>query len=149
MFSRGDIQSAKILIEALEEFKCASGLVPSILKSTIFFCNVVAHVKTAILQLMPFEEERVQKWIGDWKNKWLSFAGRLQLCLSVFDTWDSNCPLVHHLSYRAIHNARFSIHDKVADLILDNAWLWHADWNTMYRNLSSQMVNVPPMNEAC
>ncbi|GJX66703.1 hypothetical protein Tco_0301046 [Tanacetum coccineum] len=112
MFSRGDIQSAKILIEALEEFKCASGLVPSILKSTIFFCNVVAHVKTAILQLMPFEE-------------------------------------VHHLSYRAIHNARFSIHDKVADLILDNAWSWPADWNTMYRNLSSQMVNVPPMNEAC
>ncbi|GJW04433.1 putative reverse transcriptase domain, reverse transcriptase zinc-binding domain protein [Tanacetum coccineum] len=109
MFSRGDIQSAKILIEALEEFKCASGLVPSIPKSTVFFCNVVAHVKTAILQLMPFEEdslpikylgvplissrlvhrdckilvERVKKRIGDWKNKRLSFAGRLQLCLSV------------------------------------------------------------------
>ncbi|GKF25248.1 putative reverse transcriptase domain, reverse transcriptase zinc-binding domain protein, partial [Tanacetum coccineum] len=28
MFSRGDIQSAKILIEALEEFKCVLGLVP-------------------------------------------------------------------------------------------------------------------------
>ncbi|GJV67707.1 putative RNA-directed DNA polymerase [Tanacetum coccineum] len=241
MFSRGDIQSAKILIEALKEFKCASGLVPSIPKSTIFFCNAVAHVKMAILQLMPFEEgslpikylgvplilsrlvhrdckilvERVQKRIGDWKNKWLSFAGRLQLCLSVvssmhvywasvfilliegglgirkldrfniafmsshiwkilknkeslwvcwihsfklkhrsfedvkiasnFDTWDSNCPLVHHLSYRAIHNARFSIHDKVADLILDNAWSWSADWNTMYPPLAN--VNVPQLNE--
>ncbi|GJZ62551.1 reverse transcriptase domain-containing protein [Tanacetum coccineum] len=177
MFSRGDIQSAKILIEALEEFKCASGLVPSILKSTIFFCNVVAHVKTAILQLMPFEEgslpikylgvplissrlahtdckilvERVQKWIGDWKNKWLSFAGRLQLCLSVVSSmhvyWASVFILliVHHLSYQAIHNARFSIHDKVADLILDNAWSWPADWNTMYPPLAN--VNVPHLNE--
>ncbi|GKB74635.1 hypothetical protein Tco_0936047 [Tanacetum coccineum] len=58
MFSRGDIQSAKILMKALEEFKCASGLVP----------------------------KRVQKRIGDWKNKWLSFAGRLQLCLSVISS---------------------------------------------------------------
>ncbi|GJS93810.1 putative RNA-directed DNA polymerase, eukaryota, reverse transcriptase zinc-binding domain protein [Tanacetum coccineum] len=97
MFSRGDIHSAKILIEALEEFKYALGLVPSILKSTIFFCNVVAHVKTAILQLMPFEE-------------------------------------VHHLSYRAIHNARFSIHDKVADLILDN------DADGMFRPFSVSLA---------
>ncbi|GJV72567.1 hypothetical protein Tco_1492562 [Tanacetum coccineum] len=51
-----------------------------------------------------------------------------------FDTLDYNCPLVHHLSYRAIHNASFSIHDKVADLILDNAWSLPAD-GTPYTHL--------------
>ncbi|GJV72568.1 polypyrimidine tract-binding protein homolog 2 isoform X1 [Tanacetum coccineum] len=65
MFSGGDIQSAKILIKALEEFKCASDLVPSIPKSTVFFCNVVAHVKLAILHLMPFEEGSLPiKYLG-------------------------------------------------------------------------------------
>lgn len=70
------------------------------------------HVKVSILNIMPFEAgillikylgvplisyhllykdsriivERVQKWIGDWKNKSLSFAGRLQLVLSVISS---------------------------------------------------------------
>ncbi|GJW68675.1 hypothetical protein Tco_0123099 [Tanacetum coccineum] len=228
MFPRGDIQSAKILIEALEEFKCASeGSLPIKYLRVPLISSRLVHRDCKIVV------ERVQKWIGDWKNKWLSFAGRLQLCLSVvssmhvywasvfilpigilnegglgirkldrfnialmsshiwkilmnmeslwarwihsyklkhrsfldvkiasnvskgwrkllqicniirphiwfiigdrreasmwFDTWDSNCPLVHHLSYQAIHNASFSILDKVADLILDNAWSWPAD----------------------
>ncbi|GKA34024.1 hypothetical protein Tco_0720453 [Tanacetum coccineum] len=53
---------------------------------------------------------------------------------------------MHHLSYRAIHNARFSILDKVADLILDNAWSWPTDWNTRYPPLAN--INVPQLNEA-
>ncbi|GJU52788.1 uncharacterized protein Tco_1226502 [Tanacetum coccineum] len=259
MFSRGDIQSAKILMEALKEFKYASGLVSSIPKGTVFFFNVVTHVKTAILQLMPFEEgslpikylgvplissrllhkdckilvERVQKRIRDWKNKWLSFAGRLQLCLSVisfmhvywasvfilpigiindieqlcvgfygakvrwihsyklrrrsfwdvplgsnvswgwrkllqirniirphvwhsigdgkeasmwFDTWDSKCPLMNILSYRAIHNAGLSIEAKVADLILDNGWSWPDQWSTRYYSTLAT-INVPILHD--
>ncbi|GJX96249.1 RNA-directed DNA polymerase, eukaryota, partial [Tanacetum coccineum] len=55
--------------------------VPSIPKSTAFFCNVMPHVKNAILSIMPFSEAHHR--IGDWKNKSLSFAGRLQLCKSV------------------------------------------------------------------
>ncbi|GKE51820.1 reverse transcriptase domain, reverse transcriptase zinc-binding domain protein [Tanacetum coccineum] len=49
------------------------------------------------------------------------------------------------MSYRAIHNARFSILDKVADLILDNAWSWPTDWNTRYPPLAN--INVPQLNE--
>lgn len=73
--------------------------------STTFFCNVLSHTKMAILSVLPFEEgtlpikylgfplfstrlvyrdckevvERVQDRIGNWKNKFLSFAGHLQL----------------------------------------------------------------------
>ncbi|GJR80040.1 putative ribonuclease H-like domain-containing protein [Tanacetum coccineum] len=44
--------------EALDEFKLASGLVPSLPKSTAYFCNVLNHIKIAILQILPFEEGR-------------------------------------------------------------------------------------------
>ncbi|GJT48037.1 reverse transcriptase domain-containing protein [Tanacetum coccineum] len=112
IFSRGDVESARVIIEALEEFKCTSGLVPSLPKSTAFFCNVSNHVKLAILSIMPFSEgdlpvkylgvplissrllnkdckilvDRVKNRIGDWKNKSLSFAGRLQLCSLVLSS---------------------------------------------------------------
>ncbi|GJT54711.1 hypothetical protein Tco_0989765 [Tanacetum coccineum] len=55
LFARGDVNSARIIMEALDEFKVASGLVPSVPKSTAFFCNVPNHVKMSILHIMPFE----------------------------------------------------------------------------------------------
>ncbi|GKA09574.1 reverse transcriptase zinc-binding domain-containing protein [Tanacetum coccineum] len=75
LFAYGDVGSASIIKEALYEFKNASGLVPSLPKSTAYFCNVLNHVKLSILQILPFEE--------DWKNKFLSIAGRLQLIHSI------------------------------------------------------------------
>ncbi|GJZ77263.1 hypothetical protein Tco_0641935 [Tanacetum coccineum] len=101
-----------IVMEGLDEFKKVSGLVPSIPKSTAFFCNVSSHVKLSILNILPFSKgklliknlgvplissrllikdckalvEQAKNRIGDWKNKSLSFAGRLQLCTSVISS---------------------------------------------------------------
>nr|GEZ23686.1 hypothetical protein [Tanacetum cinerariifolium] len=112
MFYREELQSAELIMDALEEFKTIPGLVPSIPKSTVFFCGVPNHIKMAILNIMPFQEEKlpvkylgiplissrllnkdckilvekVQNRIGDWKNKSLSFVGRLQLCQSVISS---------------------------------------------------------------
>ncbi|GKC11865.1 putative RNA-directed DNA polymerase, eukaryota, reverse transcriptase zinc-binding domain protein [Tanacetum coccineum] len=112
IFARGEAQSAQVIMDALEEFKLASGLVPSLPKSTAYFCNVLLHVKNAILSIMPFAEgelpvkylgvplissrllnrdckilvEQATNRIRDWKNKSLSFAGRLQLCKSVISS---------------------------------------------------------------
>ncbi|GJS32596.1 putative reverse transcriptase domain, reverse transcriptase zinc-binding domain protein [Tanacetum coccineum] len=87
-------------------------MIPSIPKSTAFFCNVLNHVKAAILNFMPFAEgelpvnylgvplissrllnkdckvlvEKARNRIGDWKNKSLSYSGRLQLCKSVISS---------------------------------------------------------------
>ncbi|GJS73124.1 hypothetical protein Tco_0705965 [Tanacetum coccineum] len=111
LFARGDVASAMVIMESLNEFQHVSGLIPSIPKSTVFFCNVVNHVKVGILSIMPFSEgelpvkylgvphissrllnkdckilvEKARSRIGDWKNKSLSFAGRLQLY------WESIC----------------------------------------------------------
>nr|XP_043639208.1 uncharacterized protein LOC122610275 [Erigeron canadensis] len=60
IFLRGDVQSAKVVWESLEEFKFASSLAPSLPKSTTYFCNVLNHVKLSILDVLPFEEGRLQ-----------------------------------------------------------------------------------------
>ncbi|GKE92996.1 hypothetical protein Tco_1574091 [Tanacetum coccineum] len=112
IFARGDVNSAQVIMDSLNEFKSVSGLVHSLPKSTVFFCNVVNHVKLAILNIMPFSEgtlpviylgvllistrlfnrdckflvEKARNRIRDWKNKSLSFAGRLQLCKSVISS---------------------------------------------------------------
>ncbi|GJW86864.1 putative RNA-directed DNA polymerase [Tanacetum coccineum] len=112
IFARGDVDSANIIRESLDEFKSSSGLVPNIPKSTAFFCNVPNYVKIDILNIMPFGEgvlsvkylgvplissrfltknckvlvEKAKHRIGDWKNKSLSFIDRLQLCKSVISS---------------------------------------------------------------
>ncbi|GJZ37313.1 hypothetical protein Tco_0583504 [Tanacetum coccineum] len=109
LFAHGDVSSAMVIKEALDEFKDASGLTPSMPKCTAYFCNVLNHTKLAILHILPFEEgrlpvkylgvplvssrlifrdckelvEKVQNRVNDWKNKSLSIAGRLQLIQSV------------------------------------------------------------------
>ncbi|GJU18478.1 hypothetical protein Tco_1146444 [Tanacetum coccineum] len=105
LFARGHPNFVRVIIDALEEFKNLSGLVPSIPKSTAFFCNVPNVVKASILSSMPFAEdtllfkylgvplisskllyrdckvlvEKLEIRVNDLKNKFLSLAGRLQL----------------------------------------------------------------------
>ncbi|GJZ14025.1 hypothetical protein Tco_0549255 [Tanacetum coccineum] len=93
-------------------FKGKRGLVPSIPKSTVFFYNMGNTMKNEILGIMSFLEgnitamylgvpfisswllnqdckilvEKAKNRIGDWKNKSLSFAGRLQLCKSILSS---------------------------------------------------------------
>nr|GEZ58410.1 hypothetical protein [Tanacetum cinerariifolium] len=54
IFIWGDVESARVIMESLDEFKSVSGLVPSLSKSTSLFCNVKNHVKSVILNAMPF-----------------------------------------------------------------------------------------------
>ncbi|KAJ0833348.1 putative RNA-directed DNA polymerase [Helianthus annuus] len=109
LFARGDMGSARCIMSSLTKFTRMSGLIPSAQKSTGFFCNVPNNVKREILSIMPFVEgslpvkylgvplissrllykdcnvlvERLENRIDNWKNRMLSFAGRLQLIISV------------------------------------------------------------------
>nr|GEU76060.1 hypothetical protein [Tanacetum cinerariifolium] len=65
LFAHGDTSSTKVIMEALDEFKNVSGLTPSLPKSKAYFCNVLNHVKLSILQILPFEEDRLPvKYLG-------------------------------------------------------------------------------------
>nr|GEV07937.1 hypothetical protein [Tanacetum cinerariifolium] len=56
LFSRGNPCLVAVIMDALEEFKHVSSLVPSIPKSTMFFCNIPNAIKASILNSMPFAE---------------------------------------------------------------------------------------------
>ncbi|KAK1421732.1 hypothetical protein QVD17_24305 [Tagetes erecta] len=101
-----------VIMRSLADFTAMSGLVPSTAKSTIYFCNVPDNVRLAILNIMPFVEgslpvkylgvplissrliyrdckwlvEKMERRIENWKNRMLSFAGRLQLIGSVLSS---------------------------------------------------------------
>ncbi|GJZ20171.1 putative reverse transcriptase domain, reverse transcriptase zinc-binding domain protein [Tanacetum coccineum] len=65
LFAHGDVNSARVIIDTLDEFKLASGLTPSLPKSTAYFCNVLNHTKISILHVLPFEEGRLSvKYLG-------------------------------------------------------------------------------------
>ncbi|XP_021971338.1 uncharacterized protein LOC110866498 [Helianthus annuus] len=109
VFVNGDMGSVQLIQSVLGKFTSVSGLVPSLPKSTIFFCNVPSDVKSNILSLLPFREgslpvrylgvplistrlsfrdcrilvERMERKVDNWLTKSLSFAGRLQLIKSV------------------------------------------------------------------
>ncbi|GJT37806.1 RNA-directed DNA polymerase, eukaryota, reverse transcriptase zinc-binding domain protein [Tanacetum coccineum] len=130
LFAYGDVHSASVIKEALDEFKGASGLVPSLPKSTAYFCNVLNHIKLSILQILPFEEgklpvkyigvplvssrlmfrdcneliDRVQLRIQDWKNKFLSIAVRLQLLKLVLGSMHIYWASVFILPSRVLFN---------------------------------------------
>nr|XP_043615878.1 uncharacterized protein LOC122587778 [Erigeron canadensis] len=130
IFSHGDTRSAKIILDSINAFKDMSGLVPSMPKSNVFFCNVSDQIKQTILEIMPFEEgslpvrylgvplistqllykdcnvllERMEKRITDWRNKSLSFARRLQLVRKVLSSLHFYWVLVFILQQRLVHD---------------------------------------------
>nr|GEW63438.1 hypothetical protein [Tanacetum cinerariifolium] len=65
IFIRGDLESTRVIMDSLEEFKLTSGLILSIPKSTAYFYNVINHVKLSILSIMPFAEGELSvKYLG-------------------------------------------------------------------------------------
>ncbi|GKC79545.1 RNA-directed DNA polymerase, eukaryota, reverse transcriptase zinc-binding domain protein [Tanacetum coccineum] len=103
------IQKEKGFKRPLDEFTLASSLYPSMEKSTVYFENVSNDIRCEILMVMPFKEatlpvrylgvslvakklcikdceiltDNVEKRLDDWKKKFLTFAGRLQLIASI------------------------------------------------------------------
>ncbi|GJW64567.1 RNA-directed DNA polymerase, eukaryota, reverse transcriptase zinc-binding domain protein [Tanacetum coccineum] len=100
------------LRQALDMFSSVSGLNPNIGKSTVFFRNVKEQDKQEILSILPFKIgslpvsylgvplitkhltftdckvliDKVKIKVNDWKNKMLSYAGRLQLIASILSS---------------------------------------------------------------
>ncbi|GJY36059.1 putative reverse transcriptase domain-containing protein [Tanacetum coccineum] len=112
LFARGHPNSISVIMDALEEFKQVLGLVPSIPKSTAFFCNVHNAIKATILNSMPFAEGALplESIVNDWRNKFLSLAGRLQLIRPVLSSmyiyWASNFILLT----RIVHDLEQLMH---------------------------------------
>ncbi|GKB27910.1 aspartic peptidase, partial [Tanacetum coccineum] len=82
IFARGEVDSARLIMDSLDEFQKSSGLVPKgdlpVKYLGVPLISTRLHIRDCKILV-----ERVTNRIGDWKNKSLSFAGRLQLWASV------------------------------------------------------------------
>lgn len=102
--------SARVLKRSLDEFGCISGLTPNLQKSSIFITGVDVGIKTEICGIMGMEvqslpvkylgvplistrlkvsdsddlKNRILRKILSWRTRFLSYAGRIQLIISVF-----------------------------------------------------------------
>ncbi|GJS42106.1 hypothetical protein Tco_0567149 [Tanacetum coccineum] len=80
IFARGDVESARVIMDSLDEFKKTSGLLP------------VKYLGVPLISLRLLNKdckilvEKAKNRIEDWKNKSLSLAERLQLCKSVISS---------------------------------------------------------------
>ncbi|GJX79146.1 RNA-directed DNA polymerase, eukaryota, reverse transcriptase zinc-binding domain protein [Tanacetum coccineum] len=108
----GDAKSVKVVRDTIDEFGKCSGLLPNFHKSTIFFGSVKDEVQEEIMQILPLEKgklpmrylgvslitkrlgiknckclvDKVRNMISNWKNKCLTYAGRLQLIASILES---------------------------------------------------------------
>ncbi|GKC71738.1 putative RNA-directed DNA polymerase, eukaryota, reverse transcriptase zinc-binding domain protein [Tanacetum coccineum] len=125
IFAHGDVESARVIMDSLEEFKMTPRLVSSIPKSTTYFCNVLYHTKLAILSIMPFSEGIVydiQQLIRGflWCNGEFK-RGKYKVA------WEG-----------------FHLNNKVADLVSNGAWTWPQPWLNKTSDLG--VLNVPALD---
>ncbi|GJW13056.1 RNA-directed DNA polymerase, eukaryota, reverse transcriptase zinc-binding domain protein [Tanacetum coccineum] len=108
LFCHGDCESVRIVKKSMDEFSGFSGLLPNMQKSTVFFGGLSSAEQQNILNIIPFSVgkllvrylgvplitkqissndckplvNKVKPKINDWKNKSLSYVGRVQLIAS-------------------------------------------------------------------
>ncbi|GJX93279.1 sodium/hydrogen exchanger 6, partial [Tanacetum coccineum] len=99
LFAHGHPTPVLVIMDALDEFKQVSRLVPSIPKSTAFFYNVPNAIKASILNSMPFAEGTLPV-----RNKFVSLAGRLHLIRSVLSSMHIYWASVFILPTRIVHD---------------------------------------------
>ncbi|GJT48009.1 hypothetical protein Tco_0974166 [Tanacetum coccineum] len=88
IFARGDVESSRVIMDSLEEFKLTSGLISGIPKRElpVKYLGVPLISSGLLNRDCNILVEKAKNRIGDWKNKSLSFAGRLQLCKSIISS---------------------------------------------------------------
>ncbi|GJW01841.1 RNA-directed DNA polymerase, eukaryota, reverse transcriptase zinc-binding domain protein [Tanacetum coccineum] len=82
----GDYDSVRVIKSDLDEFSTCSGLLPNNSKSTVFFGSLCEEDRQAILNVLPFAIGKLPNKVKNWKNKSLSYAGRLQLIVVVLES---------------------------------------------------------------
>ncbi|KAJ9536674.1 hypothetical protein OSB04_un000147 [Centaurea solstitialis] len=143
VFTRGDVQSVEVLKKALSIFEAKSGLSANLDKSEVFFGNVPLDTRNAIRTCLPFRNGifpirylgvplspvrlkrsdygtlilKVKNRIQNWKAKFLSFGGRMQLINSVLHSLQ--------LYWMGVFNFPAAVIHEIEGLF--RSFLWHQD----------------------
>ncbi|GJV84096.1 zinc finger, CCHC-type containing protein [Tanacetum coccineum] len=84
LFAHGDVNSARVIMDSLEEFKNASGITLS--KLSVKYLGVPLVPSRLLYRDCSGLIEKIKRRVSDWKNKSLSLAGRAQLIRSVLSS---------------------------------------------------------------
>ncbi|GJU98053.1 RNA-directed DNA polymerase, eukaryota, reverse transcriptase zinc-binding domain protein [Tanacetum coccineum] len=131
---QGDVESIKVIKHALMKFSNSSGLKPNMHKSVVFFGSVKEVIKIKILEAMPFKiRPHIVHIVGNGRN---------------ISMWDDSYDEVGHLSNfvtnKEIYDARMDENCSVADMIMDNEWVWPNNWVRNFTQLKN--LKVPLLN---
>ncbi|KAK0574237.1 hypothetical protein LWI29_020168 [Acer saccharum] len=86
MLFHGSLTSAQVLKAALDEFSLLSGLIANHAKSNIFTLGIpIISTKLCLRDCSPLVD-KVSNRLSSWLNRDLSYAGRLQLIVSVLSS---------------------------------------------------------------
>nr|GEV05254.1 hypothetical protein [Tanacetum cinerariifolium] len=164
VFCNGDVHSITVVKKSLNEFSRVSGLFPNLKKSTIFFGSVNGQVKQEILKIVEFSIgklpmryfgvpllakclsvndcrqliDKVKERIRDWKNIFLSYAGRLQLISSVLasmQTYWASIYLIPKTVVKEIDKMLMGLRDKMKRHVIYkignglNTCVWFDKWD--------------------
>ncbi|GJU75163.1 protein LAZ1 [Tanacetum coccineum] len=102
LFAQGDVESAQVIMDSLEEFKRVSGLVPSIPKSTV--------------------SNKVSLWVR-WIHAY-KLNGRTIWDVPEKADMSWGC----FLTVRDITREGFHVNSLVADMVANGAWMWPHAW---------------------
>nr|GEW29591.1 hypothetical protein [Tanacetum cinerariifolium] len=98
LFSCGNPSSVVVIMDALEEFKQVSGVLP------VRYLVVPLISSRLLYRDCKILVEKLESRINDWRNKFLSFAGRLQLIQSVLSSMHIYWASVFILPNRIVHD---------------------------------------------
>ncbi|GJV37905.1 hypothetical protein Tco_1410382 [Tanacetum coccineum] len=147
LFAHGDVDSARVIMDMLVEFKEASRLTPSLPKSTPYFCNVLNYTKLDILNILPFEEVRAidaEISLVSRRDEERSHYGSngfipINSMAALFRKFlfGERC----HGDGRKSFSAGYNRSAKVKDIIVNTSWSWLDAWMSKYPNLGT--IDVP------
>nr|GEX62575.1 hypothetical protein [Tanacetum cinerariifolium] len=157
----GDTSSTKVIMKALDEFKNVSGLTPSLPKSKAYFCNVLNHVKFSILQILPFEEDRLsveylgvplvssrliirdckelieKKLIINKESLWVQWIHAYKIHGRNF--WE--IPIRGNMTC-GWRKGGFNHATTLTEVIVDGHFIWPNEWHSSFPDLNSIVVPI-------
>ncbi|GJW50193.1 RNA-directed DNA polymerase, eukaryota, reverse transcriptase zinc-binding domain protein [Tanacetum coccineum] len=173
VFCHGDVHSLSLVKKSLNEFSKYSGLLPNLKKSTVFFGSIKENLKYDLLKVVPFSVgtlpmkylgvpllakclgvndcriliEKVKSRVGDWRNRFLSYAGRVQLITSVLASMQTYWAAVYLLPKAIVKEINKVMKNFLWDSSGSGNGRAKISWKVVCRPKDQGGLGIKPLNE--
>nr|GEV87928.1 hypothetical protein [Tanacetum cinerariifolium] len=155
LFAHGDKDSARVIMDSLEEFKNVSGLTHSLPKSTTLKSGLVigrinrfllrVELSLSIMSLvlpsrLMLELEQAMRGFLWCQGEMKRGKAKGNMASAWFDNWCVLHPLSNIISNRDMYGAGLRLNAKVNDIIRHGSWCWPNEWALKYPPLNNVIV---------